>query len=209
MSLTPRLTLIGLYKYSSSLFENLILPEGINAETFIDTLLMEYGECPLCSPDYDYMVLAIGAWSRKNYDNIEKIKIALTSEYNPLHNYDRTETWTENETTENNYSLDRTRKSETGSDETTENTVSAYNETTYQPDTKTTVNASGTLEGEDNDTYTGSGERGNEKTGRTYGNIGVTTSQQMLKEELELRINTNLYHIIAQMFYSEFCLYMF
>lgn len=209
MSLTPRLTLIGLYKYSSSLFDNLILPDGIDRETFIDTLLMEYGECPLCSPDYDYMVLAIGAWSRKNYDNIERIKTALTEKYNPIHNYDRTETWSENEKTKNEYTLDRKQDNETTSNETTENTVSAYNEDTYQPDTKTTVDATGTFNGEDNNTYNGSGERGNNKIGHAYGNIGVTTSQKMVDEELNLRINNNLFHIIAQMFYKDFCLYIF
>lgn len=44
--------------------------------------------------------------------------------------------------------------------------------------------------------------------GRTHGNIGVTTSQQMLQAELDIA-KWNLYDEIADLFLSEFCIYIY
>ena len=44
--------------------------------------------------------------------------------------------------------------------------------------------------------------------GRTHGNIGVTTSQQMLQAELDIS-KWNLYDEIADLFLSEFCIYLY
>lgn len=209
MSLTPRLTLIGLYKYNPAVFSNLTLPAAIDEDTFIDSLLLEYGECPLIYPDYDFMKLAIGAWSRKWYANFERIATALSASYNPIHNYDKTETWTENETNENSRELSNSTDTTYSEDSTGENVVSAYNESTYQPDNKnindvdSTTNIDTSIEESENK------ERENTRTGRVYGNIGVTESSAMVKNELDLRTNNNLYHILSEMFYREFCLYVF
>lgn len=45
-------------------------------------------------------------------------------------------------------------------------------------------------------------------TAHLYGNIGVTTSQQMLKEEIEVRKN-NIYNMIADMVIQEFCIMIY
>ena len=209
MSLTPRLTLIGLYKYNPAVFSNLTLPAAVDEETFIDSLLLEYGECPLIYPDYDFMKLAIGAWCRKWYSNIERIATALSAEYNPIHNYDKTETWTENETNENNRGLTNNTDTTYVEDSSNERTVSAYNESTYQPDNKNINDVDSTTNMETSIEENENKERQNTKTGRVYGNIGVTESSAMVQNELNLRINQNLYHILSEMFYREFCIYVF
>lgn len=45
-------------------------------------------------------------------------------------------------------------------------------------------------------------------TAHLYGNIGITTSQQMLKEEIEIRKN-NIYNMIADMVIQEFCIMIY
>ena len=45
-------------------------------------------------------------------------------------------------------------------------------------------------------------------SGRMHGNIGVTTSQQMLAAELDIS-KWNLYDEIADLFISEFCIYLY
>ena len=209
MSLTPRLTLMGLYKYNPAVFSNLTFPAAIDEETFIDSLLLEYGECPLIYPDYDFMKLAIGAWCRKWYANFERIAAALNATYNPIHNYDKTETWTENETNENSRELTNNTDTTYSQDETTENQVSAYNESTYQPDSKSILDSDSTTNTDTSVEESENKERQNTKTGRVYGNIGVTESSAMVLNELDLRTNQNLYHILSEMFYREFCLYVF
>ena len=132
----------------------------------------------------------------------------------------------------------------------TENTVSAFDASTYQPadksdtdgskqDTASTLTTSGatsTLTTNSNDaardesTHTGSstdstgktgserteetgtteetGDRKSAHTGHLFGNIGVTTSQQMLKEEWEVA-KLNIYDEAADMFLNEFCIYVY
>lgn len=209
MSLTPRLTLIGLYKYNPAVFANLTFPAAIDEETFIDSLLLEYGECPLIYPDYDFMKLAVGAWCRKWYANFERIAAALSATYNPIHNYDKTETWTENETNENSRELTNNTDTTFSQDETNENQVSAYNENTYQPDSKSILDSDSTTNTDTSIEESENKERENTRTGRVYGNIGVTESSAMVQNELDLRTNQNLYHILSEMFYREFCLYVF
>lgn len=213
MSLTPRLTLIGLYKYNNSLFSNLTLPESIDKETFIDSLLLEYGECPLIYPDLDFMLLAIGAWSRKWYANFERIAAAITATYNPLHNYDRTENYTENLAGNSGEDSEYTRNVDTNfaGDSTTENQVSAYNESTYQPKDKEINDFSNDTDTDESyDSSTTKNEtRSTQRSIRAFGNIGVTENTTMLKHELELRSTENLYHILSEIFYREFCIYVF
>lgn len=70
---------------------------------------------------------------------------------------------------------------------TVENEISADNATTYQPDNK--VVATPDL--------------------HTYGNIGVTTTQQMLNQELDIIPKLDCIDFIADDFKSEFCLYVY
>lgn len=206
MSLTPRLTLIGLYNnYSDSLFANLSFPVGIDAETFIDTLLLRYGECPLIYPDFDFMVLAIGAWSRKWANSFERIYNAIKAEYNPLHNYDRTEEWTENETEDKE--LNRDTETEENRSGNTESKVSAFNESTYSPSDYTEDSITNNSEG--NEKIKEDNARDTARNGRIYGNIGVTQSVDMVKNEIGFRSTNNMYDIFAEMFYKEFCMYIF
>lgn len=46
-------------------------------------------------------------------------------------------------------------------------------------------------------------------SGRIHGNIGVTTNQQMIREELELRARGNIVDIIAEDFKQRFCLLVY
>lgn len=114
--------------------------------------------------------------------------------------------------------------SDTGSGTSTD-TVSAYNSSAFENDKKnessstgsTSTSAEGTESesGTNTDTGTvttaGTGtiklDKQNEQVrkGHAYGNIGVTTSQQMLEAELNIA-TWNLYEHIADLFISEFCI---
>lgn len=185
MSHIAKMTLIGQYRYHSDLFEYLTLPEAIDKETFIDTLMTVYGEFPTIYPNPDYMKWFIGLWGRKSQQDLLKISQALLDDYNPLHNYDRYEEYTDN--VENGINTSGT----------SENQVSAYNVNTYQPDNKTITN--GETSGTEDRTH----------SGHLYGNIGVTTSQQMLEAELKLRAESNLYNIVTGLLAKEICIMVY
>ena len=97
--------------------------------------------------------------------------------------------------------------------------VSAYDSSTYQPADQTvteddgtdTVNYSGTDSTLHSGTITdafgeGTSTKNDEKVthkGRIHGNVGVTTSQQMLESELSLA-EWNIYEHVTDLFLSEF-----
>jgi hypothetical protein len=61
-----------------------------------------------------------------------------------------------------------------------------------------------------NDSKTGTTEQSDNIHNRhIYGNIGVTTSAQMLEQELKLWPKLNIYEIIRNMFYTDFCLFIY
>lgn len=89
------LTLIGMYNWDNTLFDNMQLPDGIDKATLIDSILMRSGEFEVMYSDFDFMKYSIGAWSRKWYPTLERWVDALSIRYNPLENYDRQEEWTD------------------------------------------------------------------------------------------------------------------
>ena len=81
-----------------------------------------------------------------------------------------------------------TSSNESGNDSTVNNEVNDY---------KSAVNSV--------ESNTASNSANNIRAGRTHGNIGVTTSQQMLQSELDID-RWNLYEHIADLFQDEFCI---
>ena len=122
---------------------------------------------------------------------------------------------------EDKETLDRTDELTHDTTQENEHTVSAYDSSTYQPADKNVTDMEGTETtthtGTDTFNHTGTitdeygeGVSGSEKenttakhTGRLHGNIGVTTSQQMLEAELDVA-KWNIYEHITDIFLEEF-----
>ena len=154
------------------------------------------------------MMHAIGVWSTKWNRTFEKWLKALSEEYNPLHNYDRHEIYTDNrniDRTENAKALDTSSSSGSGN---TENEVSAYDVATYQPhDQASTSSVGNNISNSSTDTK-GQTSDVLKHDAHLYGNIGVTTSQQMLKDELDID-TWNIYEHITDLFLNEFAIYIY
>lgn len=203
------MTLAGLYNWDETLFDAMIFPKNADKQNFIDSLILSYGSCEPLYPDWDFMKnSAIPAWSIKWKSNIEKVYDLLEKlEYNPVENYDRHENWTDspNITRETQLSGTDSNKQTAGQGSTTKQTgtdtneqkVSAFNSSGYDPSeqdimtygNQTQITTSGANTNEFSygrkDVNT---EKGNtEHSGRIHGNIGVTTTQQMMESEMSLR----------------------
>ena len=223
MSTIQRLTLIGMYNYDNSLFDSLTLPDGYDKPTFIDSLLLEHGEKCVLYTDVDFMKYSIGAISRKWSNELTRIYDALTAEYDPISNYDRTEEIKDsrgkkfNSKTSADYTDKRTddltRTDSQTVAGTTERDVSAFDSSTYAPSEKNTYN-NGTSQVKDTGTQDirRAGTLGDTTGGETenythsahmYGNIGITTNVQMWTEEAKARFNHNLYDIATRLFANE------
>ena len=190
--------------------------------------MLECGEFETLYSDPSFMRTAVGTWSNKHYRTFEKWNAALNLEYNPLENYDRIEDWTdtgkENSkvkfTDETSTETDSTTTSEGSSNQNgnTEDLVSAYDSSTYQESEKHVIDTDEDHSDEvtsntklTNDTKQNTeGDKGTEDkhTGRIHGNIGVTTSQQMLQSELDIA-RFNLIQQITDLFGTELCIMVY
>lgn len=169
-------------------------------------------------------------WTFEHLINIIKAEYSPIENFDRYEEYTEVKTGNENEKkngsfTDKNSGSDKESTNGTykdthgGSDtETIENTVSAYNSNSYQPDTKTTNNTnfnktlSNTHEDERTTTYgkqtankhedarTLENAENMSHSGHLHGNIGVTTNQQMIEQELELLKHFDIYGFIASEF---------
>lgn len=227
-----KLTMLGLQQAltlkNQTLFDNMNLPAGIDKDTVVDNILLEGSDFEVLYPDPDFMRAAIGTWSNKHYRTFEKWINALNIEYAPLENYDRQEDWTDtldsdttntnvDTTTENTDTTVNTTGEQTDSG-SVENTVSAFDADTYQPaeksdtdnTTNTSTDTSSDVDFTHNSTITDTGTKDDTTvhTGRIHGNVGVTTSQQMLQSELDIA-RFNIVQQITDLFLTEFCIMIY
>ena len=221
-----KLTLQGLDRYATtglipgvtSLWDGLNVPEGANKDTLVNAILYRSFEFPVIYMDARTVHDQISLLSDMYADTMQRTWAALTAEYNPIHNFDRFE-----ESTDDREGSDtrRGQSTQTGTGESTEtsndNGTSATGyagdtATTYNPANKTDTSNAGTVSGTSqtsaDTSTTDSGESRDKLThsGHLYGNIGVTTSQEMIIAEIDLRMQHNWYDTIADMFVRELCI---
>lgn len=210
MSTTPRINLVGFYNYDGTLFDHMRAIEGVDKKKLIDAILLTYGEMPVLYSNPYFMKNMIGVWWDKWEESFKRIYEAISAEYNPIHNYDRFEEYSDTENSKRNTDTKTETSSDTKEDtkEETLNDVSAFNEKTYSPDRRTTAqaNATGTAKGTAKGTNVDDMHRDFTHKAHLYGNIGVTTSGQMQLETMDIYSQNNIYDIIAGIFADEFIL---
>ena len=227
--LHPTGSTIDLLEADENLFSNMVLPDGVDRDLVIDTILEKYGMQALVRPDPSYMKKHIGVWSRRKLWTWTKLYNTLNLEYNPIDNTDKYEDYTDTRTTERTTSgqsaatsggTDSRTENETTSgtrNETVDHDVSAENASDYQADSRDTTRGSNedsrenTARGTTSLTSSGTNSETENYTDtfkhtlHTHGNIGVTTTQQMIESERE-SVRYNLIEEIAADYQAAFCL---
>lgn len=209
----------ALMAYDSTLFDKMVLPDDVDIDEVVDHILMKYGDAPLFSPDPDTVKYYIARWSSRHLAMWERFKAAVEAEYDPLINYDRTEKLEFTHGKKITYGgtiTDTPSGTITDSvDSTSEQQRSADNASTYQPLDKE-INSGKTNERtftsyqeqrtfNNSDTNSGKDSEDN----HIYGNVGVTTSQQMLNQELDVIPRLDLIDFIADDWHQEFNLMIY
>ena len=231
-----KITLLGMYNFDNSLFDKLTFPTGIDRDLAINRILNKSEEFELVYSDFDYLQDRIGIWGEMWERTFTKWVEALSIDYSPLHNYDRTELYTDThqrdyeDKSNSNYTDGAAEHSTsnsntvTGSEtnSTTEQKVYAYDEADYSNREKETAGASTNQSGSGNAvgdvTRNAAGGTNSNESGvsnevvkheaHLFGNIGVTTSQQMLRDQLDI-VTWNLYEHISDIFIDEFCILVY
>ena len=89
---SAKMTLIGMYNYRNDIFNELVLPTGIDADMFKNALLMQSGEFEVLYPDPDFLKFSIKVWSTKWFRTFSEWLRGTQQTWNPIFNYDRFET---------------------------------------------------------------------------------------------------------------------
>ena len=91
-----RLSILGLNEWTEGhVWDNFLVPTGVSRQDAINNILMECAELSLVYTDPDTVTYMIGVWCRKQMYNWTQLKAALETSYDPLHNYDRYEEWSD------------------------------------------------------------------------------------------------------------------
>lgn len=205
-----KLTLWGMNEYLDGTLLD-FLSESLPGDTFDADMMEEliYMECGDLFPYYQvplYCKAQIKNFFDRNKEQFKRVWEALYSEYNPIENYDRIEAWSDShsESTRDSESLSMsssesvsalTSSSDSQSSSATGD-ISAFNSPTLQPQSASSGNAqtagrtTNDTRGTSNSLRAGLNVKDNiardEHRGRVHGNIGVTTSQQMIQQSIEL-----------------------
>ena len=232
MSRGTTMSVLGLYHYNDHLFDKMIWPDNFSndqKETVIGNILSECAELECLFPDWNFMQDMIQLWSKLNYPTWNRIYQASLLEYNPIENYNRTEIETidDNQTDTINGSKvnvasgsDSLTGNQTNSGtDTNVNSQTAYdsNSLKVHDDSKLTyghrVDDSSTTTYGRHDTLTDVEEQKRigkiTRNNHTSGNIGITTSQDMLSQEAEIAVLVNILPVICQSFKERFCLLVY
>lgn len=214
----------------------LLSTSELDKSLLIGKILMDLGELGLVYPEPETLKGLIEIWSKVNHDNWLSLWETLLYKYNPIWNKDGT--YTENralnvtgqqaDTTSGSVQTSGTDARTTTTDQdttdgkTTSHSVTGYDTNSYSPESQDVESGSGTNDVTVTDAgnmqqTTGTSGTLNRSTGGTeqeaitrveQGNIGVTTSQQMIREQREI-VLFNLYEFITDSFKKTFCVMVY
>ena len=196
MALSAHMSLWGLNQYDNTILAGLLVPTGMDKEVLVDNLLLETASMDILYPDPIFLKAAISVWSRERIGVWQRLYDTTLLEYNPIENYDRIE-----ESQEDNTGKSQTADQRSSSgNRTTTGSRTAYDSGTFA-DTDRAVE-----QGSDSASGSGSAESSSQRIlkSRIHGNIGVTTSQQMIQAERNIAEFCMTEYIIND-FISRFC----
>lgn len=194
------LTLKGIYSYDSTIFDQISLPENVD-HTLLVSVILDYcgtNEVRYADPTllHARIVDFFSMWQWK----FEKLAKTLDLEYNPIENYDRYEDSTHTTAHSGQDKTENTGEVTTSPNTVTEGDYYGFNLTEgSRPVDKTTVTGSDQTDTNSTSTMTHGHQEALTVDSHIHGNIGVTTSQQMIQSEKELA-GFSIYYTIAMQF---------
>lgn len=197
------LSILGLYRYDDTIFDNLVTPFEDN-ENLIQNILMECAELEILYPDADFMKFAIGAWSQKQLPIWNKLYNTEKLEYNPLENANRTEET--NDTTVINESNSGNNKSTVDGNSTNTRQVFPFDGNISQPQYIDDIVPHQESDNNYSDNREGQNTFTSVKT--VKGSIGVVTPQEMITQERNISNFSTVNYIIDQ-FKQRFCILVY
>lgn len=179
------ISVLALYNYDDTIFDDMLVPAPLVKDVVIRNILAEYAELEILYPDTRILKDVIGTWSEARIHAWERMVNVLYENYDPFINIKRDEHRVITQTRD----LVNTGNSE--------NKVSAWNATDY---------ANRSL---NDTTATDKGTITTEETFHVEGDSAITDAQDVLKKEMQVRIEYDMIRIILNEFKERFLLQIY
>ena len=182
------------------MLDGVTLPTNDLDPDLLKSVIVE--RCGLLEPLYsepEVMKEVISIWFRSHQWNIAHVIDLIKTAYKPLENYDRHEDLSRGKTDTRNRTQNYSEEGSVITNQETERTVAAFNTSEYSPADKTISDGRTTTETGGNTSGTDAGSENEHAENYIHGNIGVTTTQAMFLEELNLLGGFNAYTFITEM----------
>ena len=232
------LSVLGLYQFDNTLFDEIVIPSEINKDVLIENILLDCAELEIVYPNSSVMKSAIGIWSKSRLKSWNDMKnVLIVENYRPFINLERKESGFDLETRKlntkevesSNSTINSSNESSSNSsstqdeDSTTTNKISAFNSSDFENKEQSILDSTSTIENESSNESTGtstntSNSNSNlDNTGtirKDYehsfeGDSAMFTKQNIIEQEMEMRLKYDLYKIIIDEFKKKFCLLIY
>ncbi len=187
------ISFMTLYRYDNSMFDTCYFPPDAAREVIIAELLASTAELEVIYPDAYAMKMMLEIYTKSRANAWQKTFEALTASYNPI--------WNKDGTIEETTHTANTGASQTSTNAQNDGYVTAYNSNVPQQNSRDTAQSSGSFNS------TASGDQTSVR--REYGNIGVTKSSELVRDEVILRASYDITHIITADIKRRFCLMVY
>ena len=182
---TSTISILGLYRADNNLFNDMVIPAGLDKTELVKNILLEFAELEVIYPDPDIISQALESWSKIRIDAWNKMKTVLYQNYDPFINIKRDEVRTITQTRD-------LAGSSTGTDK-----VNAFNETSLINRSQEEIYTSDTGTVTTQDYF------------HVEGDSAITDAQDVLRKEMDVRIKYDLYQIILNEFKQRFLLQIY
>ena len=191
MAVKAKLSVLGLYRWNPDIFKEMAIPSEVDSDVLTWKILEDCAELEILYSDPEYMQASIYNWSSAMLPNWTKMLEALSAKYNPI--------WNKDGAIRETYNYGEINRSGTGRGNLIDKVAGFNSDNTHtREESENTSNDSNRQEA-----HTDTVER------IEQGNIGVTESSAMVRHEVELRGDFNIYDIIAKDFKRHYCLMVY
>lgn len=200
------LSVLGLYNEDATLFDDMVVPQSdhLSKEDLIENILAQCAELEVLYTDPVMFKHILKYWSRSRLHVWQELADTMDYDYNPIWNKDVHDVeYIKNTKDESSVYSDQASNTSSG---TTTNQAVAFNSGTFDDREKDT--SSGSMSSTDNSTTRDSGYHDESRDLVSQGNQGVTSTQQLIKEQREIS-EFSLYDIIIKEFKLRFCLLVY
>ena len=198
------MNLFSMMTWNNIVLNNILLPSGMDEDTMINAILDRCAEVPLRIVQPEQLAAMNKAWFKKHLSDFGRMWNAFNMSYNPLSNYESDSKRTYNRDFQSTETGSNTSTGESTTNSDTENKVSAFDSSTYQPSAKTEGDTTGSSKVVDS-RDTQHSEKSNDVD--TYHESGrkMLMGADAMRKEMEVA-RFNVYDHIASMWEDFFCI---